>query len=111
MDQNMSFEEVHEKIQVFVKIDFDGNPAGEFNPDTGDATAGGFLALVNCRSAGGNLVLSGIKISMDQAAGKQDRTFFLRSYATHGPPPPGVLERPQMELLAATTSSLNDCFY
>lgn len=36
---------------------------------------------------------------------------FLQSYATHGPPPPGGLERPQMELLAATTSSINDCFY
>jgi hypothetical protein len=36
---------------------------------------------------------------------------FLQSYATHGPPPPGGLDRPQMELLAAATSSLNDCFY
>jgi hypothetical protein len=35
---------------------------------------------------------------------------FLHSYSTHGAPPAGGLTRPQMELLAATTSSLNDCF-
>ena len=38
----------------------DNGKDDDCNPDTGDATAGGFLALVNCRSAGGNLVLSGI---------------------------------------------------
>ena len=36
---------------------------------------------------------------------------FRPSDATHGPPPPGGLERPQMELLAASVSSMNDCFY
>lgn len=36
---------------------------------------------------------------------------FVISYTTHGAPPPGGLERPQMELLAASVSSMNDCFY
>lgn len=36
---------------------------------------------------------------------------FLHAYTTHGPTPAGGLARPQMELLAASTSSINDCFY
>lgn len=75
-------------VQIFpgkiVKLNLDGTPAGDFNPDTGAATAGGFLALVNCRSAGGNLVLSGIRISMDQATAKQTRTYFVRRYGMDG---------------------------
>ncbi len=71
-------------VQIFpgkiVKLDMEGNPAGEFHPQTGEATAGGFLALVNCRSGGGNLVLSGIQISFDQATATQVRNFFVRSY-------------------------------
>lgn len=75
-------------VQIFpgkiVKLKQDGTPAGDFNPDTGAATAGGFLALVNCRGAGGNLVLSGIRISMDQATGKQTRNYFVRRYGADG---------------------------
>ncbi len=36
---------------------------------------------------------------------------FRISYSTHGAPRAGGLERPQMELLAASVSSMNDCFY
>ena len=36
---------------------------------------------------------------------------FSPNYNTHGEVPDGGLIRPQLELLAATTSSLNDCFY
>ena len=36
---------------------------------------------------------------------------FSPNYNTHGEVPEGGLIRPQVELLAATTSSLNDCFY
>jgi hypothetical protein len=36
---------------------------------------------------------------------------FRISYSTDGLPPSGGLERPQMELLAASVSSMNDCFY
>ena len=71
-------------VQVFpgkiVTIDLEGAPAGDFNPNLGDATQGGFLALVNCRQAGGTLVLSGISISMNTETLVQDRTYFVRSY-------------------------------
>ncbi|MDJ0866249.1 MAG: alkylhydroperoxidase-related (seleno)protein [Myxococcota bacterium] len=36
---------------------------------------------------------------------------FLPNYSTHGDPEPGGLSRPQMELLASSTSYANDCFY
>jgi len=36
---------------------------------------------------------------------------FLINYDTHGAPEPGALTRPQMELLAASTSAANECFY
>ncbi len=75
-------------VQIFpgkiVTLNMDGTPAGDFNPNLGDATEGGFLALVNCRSAGGNLVLGGIQISMDQTTMTQNRTFFLRSFDPEG---------------------------
>ncbi len=75
-------------VQIFpgkiVKLTMDGDPAGEFNPDTGGATAGGFLALVNCRSAGGNLVLSGVQIRPNEAGNGQFRQYFVRSYAADG---------------------------
>lgn len=75
-------------VQIFpgkiVKLNLDGTPAGEFNPDTGEATTGGFLALINCRSAGGNLALSGIQISMDTANATQTRDFFVRTYEMDG---------------------------
>jgi len=36
---------------------------------------------------------------------------FAPNYMTHGPVPAGGLTRPQVELLASSTSALNDCFY
>ena len=36
---------------------------------------------------------------------------FLPNYSTHGDLEPGGLSRPQMELLASSTSYANDCFY
>jgi hypothetical protein len=38
-------------------------------------------------------------------------TAFLPNYGTHGPVRPGGLDRPQVELLASSTSAWNDCFY
>jgi hypothetical protein len=77
-------------VQIFpgkiVKLTMDGDPAGDFNPDTGGPTAGGFLALVNCRSAGGNLVLSGVQIRPNEAGTGQLRNYFVRSYAMDGAP-------------------------
>ncbi len=85
-------------VQIFpgkiVKLNLDGTPAGEFKPDLGDATTGGFLALINCRSAGGNLVLGGIQISMDTATMVQTRNFFLRSYDLQGRQVASYIEKP-----------------
>ncbi len=36
---------------------------------------------------------------------------FGPNYRTHGPVGPGGLDRPQVELLASSTSAINDCFY
>lgn len=36
---------------------------------------------------------------------------FMPNYNTHGEVPEGGLTRPQVELLASSTSALNDCFY
>ena len=69
-----------------IRIDLEGNPAGVFQPRLRDATAGGFLALVNCRSAGGHLLLSGIDIDFDQATLTQTRRYFLKSFDADGAP-------------------------
>jgi hypothetical protein len=69
-----------------VKIDLEGNPAGIYQPRLRDATAGGFLALVNCRSAGGHLLLSGIDIDFDQSTLTQTRRYFLKSFDAEGAP-------------------------
>ncbi len=71
-------------VQVFpgklVKLDLEGTPAGVYKPKMGEAVEGGFLALVNCLGAGGNLILSGIDISFDTATLIQTRTYFLKSF-------------------------------
>jgi hypothetical protein len=76
--------------QVFpgklIKLDLEGDPAGVYQPMLGEAIEGGFLALVNSLSAGGNLVLSGIDISMDQQALTQTRTYFVKSFGEDGKP-------------------------
>jgi hypothetical protein len=76
--------------QVFpgklVKLSLDGTPAGEYRPTLGAADEGGFLVLVNCLGAGGNLVFSGIDIAIDQEALTQTRTYFLKSFGPDGAP-------------------------
>ena len=67
-----------------VKIARDGTPAGVFQPSFRDATAGGFLVLVNCLSAGGNLVLAGLDIAFDQATFTQVRRNFVASFGEDG---------------------------
>ena len=67
-----------------IKINLDGTPAGTFQPSFGDATAGGFLALINCLSGGGNLVLAGLDISFDQATFTQVRRNFVSTFDTDG---------------------------
>lgn len=65
-----------------VGLNLDGTPSREIT--IGDPAAGGFAALVNVRSGGGNLVLSGIDIGFDQETFSQNRHHFVRSYDTDG---------------------------
>jgi hypothetical protein len=69
-----------------IKLNLDGTPAGTFQPTFGDATTGGFLALVNSLSAGGNLVLAGLDITFDQATFTQVRRNFVASFDDTGKP-------------------------
>jgi len=67
-----------------IKVDLEGNPAGEFTPGNLDPTAGGFIALADAKSGGGNLVLGGVNITVDTAAGAQNRHCYVASFADDG---------------------------
>lgn len=62
----------------------DGSPAKDIEPGKADPTAGGFFVLVNAESGGGNLVVTGIDLSFDQATMSQKRHYFVRSYGLDG---------------------------
>jgi 6-bladed beta-propeller len=63
-----------------IKLNLDGTPAGEYQPDTGGAQAGGFLVLVNVLGTGTDLILTGMKITIDPANGSQTRSYFIRRF-------------------------------
>ncbi len=67
-----------------VKIDLEGDPAGELTPGSGDPTAGGFVALADGRTGGGNTVLGCVSISFDQATMSQTRTCYMASFGDDG---------------------------
>jgi hypothetical protein len=67
-----------------IKVDMEGNPAGEFTPGNLDPTSGGFIALADAKSGGGNLVLGGVNITMDTSVGAQDRNCYVASFAEDG---------------------------
>jgi hypothetical protein len=67
-----------------VQVDLDGNPAGDFSPGNKAADAGGFIALADAKSGGGNLVLGGVSISVDAQAQAQDRTVYVASFDETG---------------------------
>jgi len=74
--------------QVFpgklVRLNLDGTPAGTLELGAADPTQGGFVALVNARQNGGNLILGGIALTFDQATSSQKRHYFVRSYDLAG---------------------------
>ena len=100
-----------------------GEPARE-RPN-GLAVEGGWVPMVLPEQAEGAIALAYGQV--EQAAGfvfnvaralsavpaewQGFLSTFLQSYTTHGKPEPGGLTRPQMELLAASTSAANECFY
>ncbi|MBN1425879.1 hypothetical protein JXA88_15120 [Candidatus Fermentibacteria bacterium] len=75
-------------VQAFpgkiVKIRPDGTPTGSISVGGNDPAQGGFVLLIDALQRGGNLVLSGTRISMDQAQGTQTRTNFLSSFDMGG---------------------------
>lgn len=75
-------------VQAFpgkiVKIHPDGTPVGSIAVGGSDPAQGGFVMLIDALQRGGNLVLSGTRISMDQAQGTQTRTNFLSSFDMSG---------------------------
>ncbi len=62
----------------------DGSPGKDIEPGKTDPTAGGFFVLINAESGGGNLVLTGIEMTFDQATLSQKRHYFVRSYGMDG---------------------------
>lgn len=67
-----------------IKVDLEGTPAGEFLPGGADPTSGGFMALADAKSGGGNLVLGGVAISVDTEAQAQNRNCFVASFDPDG---------------------------
>ena len=76
-----------------VKVDLSGDPAGSFTIGGGDPTEGGFMVLIDVKHAADNLVLGGVRITMDQAAGTQTRTNFLASFSDDGQEKVSYLEK------------------
>jgi len=73
-------------MQVFpgkiVQIDRQGNPAGTFPLNAGEAGTGSFSVLVRGKCASGNIVLVGIDQAFAQ--GMLDQTYYMRSYTAAG---------------------------
>ncbi len=67
-------------VQAFpgkiIKIDLEGNPAGDFSPHIGDAAAGGFLAVIDAKSCNGRFYLGGSHTTMHEGGtGRTTRQF------------------------------------
>ncbi|MCK4414830.1 MAG: hypothetical protein KAY32_14945 [Candidatus Eisenbacteria sp.] len=66
-----------------VKVTLDDTPAGEITFG-GAATEGGFVAVVDAKCRGGNLVVAGTDITMGERQGQQTRTGFLAHFGLDG---------------------------
>lgn len=75
-------------IQAFpgkiVRIDLEGNPVDSVTPTFGDATAGGFMRLIDAHWSGDSYVLGGSRISVDQEAGRRTDANFVARCSTDG---------------------------
>lgn len=84
-------------VQAFpgkiVKIKLDGSPAGTITVGGNDPAQGGFVMLIDALQRGGNVVLSGTRISMDQTQGTQTRTNFLSAFDMGGAEKTKYLEK------------------
>ena len=60
-----------------IRVNPEGDPAPEIVPGTGDATAGGFMALTAAEHRGGTFMLAGVSIAAGENQATQKRTMFL----------------------------------
>jgi len=67
-----------------VRVDHEGNPAGDITLHTGDATAGGFMALTAAEHRGGTFLLAGVAIDPGEDQTSQRRTMFLTAASDDG---------------------------
>ena len=87
-----------------IRVDKEGNPAGDITLGNGDPTAGGFMALVAAQHRGGTFMLSGVSITQGERQGVQERTMFLATANDDGLLQKRFLER-------ATTWDLTNFSY
>jgi len=66
-----------------IKIDLEGNPAGDFTPGA-DPTQGGFIFLIDIKVNGDGFFAGGTKILIDQEAGSRTNLNFVASYLADG---------------------------
>lgn len=60
-----------------IRVDAEGDPAGDIVPGSGDPAAGGFMALTAAEHRGGTFMLAGVKIDPGENQAVQTRTMFL----------------------------------
>ena len=75
-------------VQAFpgkiVKIDREGNPAGDFAPRMGEATAGGFLSIIDAKCCAGRTYLGGSYTTMREGGQGRDTQNFVGLFADDG---------------------------
>ncbi|MFH1845551.1 MAG: 6-bladed beta-propeller [bacterium] len=67
-----------------IKIDLQGNPAGDFTPGGSDPTQGGFISLIDAKVSGDGFLAGGLKILIDQEAGSRTNLNFVASFQEDG---------------------------
>lgn len=60
-----------------IRVQPDGTPAESITPRTGDATAGGFIAMTSAEHRGGTFLVAGVEIRPGPRDGTQERTMYL----------------------------------
>ena len=75
-------------IQAFpgkiIKIDLEGNPAGDYSPHVGDATTGGFLTLVGAACCGDKVYMAGTYITQFEEGNGQNRNSYVAAFDADG---------------------------
>jgi len=67
-----------------IRVDAEGTPVPSITPRTGDATAGGFIAMTAAEHRGGTFVVAGVEIRPGEDQTTQHRTTYLASVGEDG---------------------------